>query len=68
MKAVHKELPFQNKDQLTLELFTEDSIFFDIENTGFSPASTSLYLIGCARRRGDYLCVDQFFAEDTKEE
>ena len=68
MKAVHKELPFQNKDQLTLELFTEDSIFFDIETTGFSPASTSLYLIGCARRRGDYLCVDQFFAEDTKEE
>lgn len=68
MKTIHKELPFQAKDELTQELFTEDSIFFDIETTGFSPANTSLYLIGCARRSGNYLCVDQFFAENGMEE
>ncbi|MGN0342009.1 MAG: ribonuclease H-like domain-containing protein [Roseburia sp.] len=68
MKTIHKELLFQKKDKMTLELFTADSIFFDIETTGFSPAHSSLYLIGCARRSGDYLCVDQFFAENSQEE
>lgn len=68
MKTIHKEVPFTASDALTKEIFTENSIFFDIETTGFSPAHTNLYLIGCARRSGDIICVDQFFAENTKEE
>lgn len=68
MKTIHKEIPYTAADELTNELFTEGSIFFDIETTGFSPAHTSLYLIGCARRAGSYLCIDQFFAEHKKEE
>ena len=68
MKTIHKEIPFTNTNALTREMFTEDSIFFDIETTGFSPAHTSLYLIGCARRSGSIICIDQFFAEHSKEE
>ena len=68
MKTIHKEIPFTNTNALTREMFTEDSIFFDIETTGFSPAHTSLYLIGCARRSGSIICIDQFFAEHAKEE
>ena len=46
----------------------EDLLFFDIETTGFSPANTTLYLIGCARRKGNLICIDQFFADTPDEE
>lgn len=68
MKTTHRELPFDCSDHLTAEIFTENAIFFDIETTGFSPAHTSLYLVGCARRRGNLICIDQFFAERPSEE
>ncbi|MFR4350833.1 MAG: ribonuclease H-like domain-containing protein [Roseburia sp.] len=64
----HEEVPFDFSDPITDQTFTEDAIFFDIETTGFSPARTSLYLIGCATRRGDLLCLNQFFAETKAEE
>ena len=65
MITEHKELAFDFSDASVNRYFTESAIFFDIETTGFSPARTSLYLIGCATRRGDTLCLDQFFAEST---
>lgn len=68
MQTWHRELTLEYKDALTNSVFTEDSIFFDIETTGFSPSTTSLYLIGCARRKGDVICIDQFFAESSKDE
>lgn len=49
-------------------IFTEDAIFFDIETTGFSPANTQLYLIGCARREQQKLIIDQYFAENKPDE
>ena len=64
----HEELPFDFSSAVVRRFFTEDAIFFDIETTGFSPAHSNLYLIGCATRKGDLLCIDQFFAEDTAEE
>lgn len=64
----HEELLFDFSEETTNHIFTEDSIFFDIETTGFSPARTSLYLIGCATRKGDLLHIDQFFAESPQEE
>lgn len=64
----HEELPFDFSDVMTNEHFTEHAIFFDIETTGFSPARTTLYLIGCATRKGDLLCLDQFFAESKEDE
>lgn len=68
MKTIQKKLSFTQNSLLTQEIFTEKSIFFDIETTGFSPAHTHLYLIGCARRQGAGVCVDQFFAEQYAEE
>ena len=68
MKTWHEEIPYRFDEPVTAEIFTEHIVFFDIETTGFSPAHTSLYMIGCVSRRGDTLIVDQFFAEKTIEE
>ncbi len=64
----HEELPFDDPDPITNEIFTEDAVFFDIETTGFSPQRTRLYLIGCMTRRGPLLLLDQFFAEEKEDE
>lgn len=64
----HEILAFDFSDPITDCVFTEDSIFFDIETTGFSPARTNLYMIGCATREGDRLILDQFFAEKKEDE
>ena len=68
MKHWHEEMPFTLNDSLTEQIFTEKSLFFDIETTGFSAARTSLYLIGCAARKKNLLIVDQFFAETPADE
>jgi hypothetical protein len=68
MKQTRKEELYINQDPLTDQLFDDTSIFFDIETTGFSPANTTLYMIGCARKDGKHICVDQFFAETPEEE
>lgn len=64
----HEELPFDFSEAMTDRFFTEQAIFFDIETTGFSPARSNLYLIGCATRKADMLYIDQFFAESVNEE
>ena len=68
MKKTHKEELYIKQDNLTDQLFDTHSIFFDIETTGFSPNSSSLYMIGCARRCDKYIYIDQFFAENPTEE
>lgn len=68
MQHWQETLPFDFSNPIINETFTEQAIFFDIETTGFSPARTSLYLIGCATRKGDFLVIDQFFADTPKEE
>lgn len=55
-------------NKLIQHFFTEDALFFDIETTGFSPANTQLYLIGCARRRGNEMVIEQYFAERPEDE
>lgn len=64
----HDEQTFDFSNITVNEIFTENSIFFDIETTGFSSSRTSLYLIGCATRKGDTLMLDQFFAETKDDE
>ncbi len=59
MKKTKEEL-YIKQDNLTDQLFDTHSIFFDIETTGFSPNSSSLYMIGCARRCDKYIYIDQF--------
>lgn len=68
MKNIQKEQLYIKQNNLTDELFTEDSIFFDIETTGFSPASSTIYLIGCMHKKGQQLIINQFFAENKSDE
>ncbi len=68
MKHICKEQLYIKQNNLTNELFGEDCIFFDIETTGFSPTSSSIYLIGCLRKKGQNLIIDQFFAESKDDE
>ena len=68
MKTIVHEIPYSPASNLDEEIFTASSVFFDIETTGFSPAHTSLYLIGCAYHIEQMLCIKQFFAETPEEE
>ena len=68
MIHTYKELPFTNIYNITRKTFTYDSVFFDIETTGFSPKQTQLYLIGCAYRKDDHIVIEQFYAENMQEE
>lgn len=68
MKHIRKEQLYISQNNLTNQLFGEDCIFFDIETTGFSPASSSIYLIGCLYRDGQNMIIDQFFAEAKSDE
>lgn len=68
MKHIYTEQLYIKQYNLTNELFNENCIFFDIETTGFSPTSSSIYLIGCLRRQGENLIIDQFFAENKEDE
>jgi len=61
-------IPLDINNTLIQQVFTEDSLFFDIETTGFSPANTSLYLIGCAKRCGNNMIIEQYFAATPEEE
>lgn len=68
MKTIHEDVLYIRQDPLSDQFFDTNAIFFDIETTGFSPANSSLYMIGCARRNGDQIQIDQFFAEKPEEE
>ena len=68
MKHIQNEQLFISENALTTSLFQEDYIFFDIETTGFSPTNSSIYLVGCLRRKNDKLIIDQFFAENKDDE
>ncbi len=63
-----ENLDFNPNSPTAMKYFTENAVFFDIETTGFSPAATSVYLIGCATRSKNTLQIRQFFAESPGEE
>ena len=68
MKHIQKEQLYIKQNTLTNKLFDENCIFFDIETTGFSPSTSSIYLIGCLRKEGQNIIVDQFLAESKEDE
>lgn len=68
MKIWQNEAAFTADHPISEKIFTESVLFFDIETTGFSPTNTQVYLIGCAARRCNFICVTQFFAEKPQEE
>jgi uncharacterized protein YprB with RNaseH-like and TPR domain len=68
MKHIQKKQLYIRQSPLMDLLFDTSSVFFDIETTGFSPAHSTVYLIGCARRDEETVTVDQFFAESPSDE
>lgn len=68
MKHIQKNQAYINQNSLTNTIFDENCIFFDIETTGFSPTTSNIYLIGCLRKNGNDLFIDQFFAESKEDE
>lgn len=57
----------------TMEMLRHDprlanGVFFDIETTGFSPASCAIYLIGCCRHQGNTWQLTQWMAQDESPE
>lgn len=55
-------------DSALLPAPLEDILFFDIETTGFSPASSSLYLIGVLAFKEGRMKLTQWFATRMSEE
>lgn len=50
MKIFHNEEIYIKTDNFSDSIFKENTMFFDIETTGFSPVKAIVYMIGCARR------------------
>lgn len=69
MKTITRELPALVTAYPLEQLGEkEDILFLDIETTGFTAKSSSLYLIGCVYfRRGSFYLI-QWFAERPEEE
>lgn len=68
MKHIQKTEIYVPKSDLDTKIFRENCMFFDIETTGFSSSNSMIYLIGCLRRNGDTIFIDQFFAESRHDE
>ena len=49
MKIFHNEEIYIKTDNFSDSIFKENTMFFDIETTGFSPVKAIVYMIGCAR-------------------
>lgn len=58
-KTIHLSQLFENPQEV---------LFFDIETTGFSPRSASIYLIGCGFFAKDGWHIRQYFAETPAQE
>lgn len=69
MKTIETTLEPDKTKQIT-QLFKnpQEILFFDIETTGFSPKSASIYLIGCSFYAKDGWHIRQYFAETPAQE
>lgn len=68
MKIWQDSFPFTPEHPIIEMLFTSSTLFLDIETTGFSSTYTKIYMIGCATRLDNHICITQFFAEHPQEE
>lgn len=57
-----------NSFGLPIGISPEETVYFDIETTGFSADVTALYLIGCIYYEAGKWMLIQWFAEDNKSE
>lgn len=68
MKEYTQKLDIENSITLPKQSCPEDVLFFDIETTGFSPANTVLYLIGCIYYKDSSYYMTQWFADTVDSE
>lgn len=69
MKTTEKILSAEQTQHLNTFLEQpQDTLFFDIETTGFSPKTSSIYLIGCAFYTKSGWCIRQYFADTPAKE
>ena len=68
MLHIQKRHIFSSTHAIIDKYFTNNTLFFDIETTGFSPNTSSVYLIGTLTKDGEHLVIDQFFATAKEEE
>lgn len=68
MRVVHKKVSGLKYYPIEMIAPLEDVLFFDIETTGFSPASSSLYLIGMLSFEDGHWNLTQLFAEALSDE
>ena len=66
MKIFHNEEVYIKNDNFSDSIFKENTMFFDIETTGFSPVKAIVYMIGCAKRIKNHIVIDQYFAESPE--
>lgn len=68
MIEINEQIPAFDTFCETLGYDPKSSLFFDIETTGFSPASSSLFLAGALYQNGGKWVLTQFLAESCGEE
>ncbi len=68
MLTIVRYLDIPLPDHALLPADPEKVLFFDIETTGFSPASSSLYLIGTMVQEGGRMKLTQWFASRMSQE
>ncbi|HIT90036.1 MAG TPA: ribonuclease H-like domain-containing protein [Candidatus Merdenecus merdavium] len=68
MKIINENLDIEVEPSLRKISPLENILFFDIETTGFSHKTSSLYLIGCIYYQDHRWHLKQFFGEGKQEE
>lgn len=68
MRIIHKKVSVLSSYSMERIAPLDQLLFFDIETTGFSPASSSLYLIGMLSFENGCWNLTQLFAESLSDE
>ncbi len=68
MEIIRKTISLEPFPEITKRIFTEDTLFFDIETTGFSAKKSALYLIGICYRKENDAIIEQYLADDATEQ
>lgn len=68
MRVIHRTVSFLSQYPIETIAPLEEVLFFDIETTGFSPATSSLYLIGMLSFDDNNWNLTQLFAESLSDE
>ena len=68
MRVIHRKISILSSYPVEMIAPLNQLLFFDIETTGFSPASSSLYLIGMLSFEDGCWNLTQLFAESLSDE